>query len=396
MPDAAARARAAEAEVEAELVGWVHVANELLLDGARQTLARVEEPSRRAEVQAAYVEGLAALLHSHAATVSAALFAAAAEAAAQAELEEARAAERGRADAAVRELARQKLALEQEVAALQEEARRAAEAVGAARLDADTVQGAVAQERQALESLRAEEARQREEHERCMSAARQELQQAQAEFAAERQRAQAVRQQLRLLAATLAQLRDGDEAAAAAAAAKAEGEGGEEPMAYEEPSESLRQLLEELVEYAAVAQRTQQELQDEAAQLREQLLAAQEPPPRHSGPQPLYQRILPPPAVSPAARTLQSVREQVRELRPQSALTPCGVVNTPRLSNRRQQQHFCGVVRGEAPAASSLGPLYRTPNARLPEEAPSPVTAWRERMAALRAELHDLRREIGS
>ncbi|RNF06916.1 hypothetical protein TraAM80_03732 [Trypanosoma rangeli] len=380
MPDAVESMRAAEAE----LAGWLHVTNQLLLDGARHALARVEEPAQRTAVQAAYVEGLTVLLHSHAAIVSSALSTATAEAEAEPEVEKTRAAKRELADTEMRQLAQQKLELEQEVAALQKEARRSAEAVSAARLDADAVRSEVVQEQQVLEALRRERrvevARQREEHERHMSEARQELLQAKEEYAVEERRLQAVRQQLRLLAATLARLRDGD------------AEAGEESMSYEEPSESLRQIFEKLVEFAEVARRTQQELQEEAAALREQL-AAEESMLHHNGLRPLYQRILPPPAVNPVALKL-------RELRPQGAKTPCGVVNTPRMSNRQPQQHnyyyyYYGHVRGDVAAASSPGSLCQTPNARVPDEVSSLVTAWRERMAALKAELRDLRREIG-
>ncbi|PWV09159.1 hypothetical protein C3747_82g76 [Trypanosoma cruzi] len=386
MPDASACARAAEAELE----GWVYVTNQLLLESARNTVAQVEEPSHRASLNAEYVEGLTKLFYSHAAAVTSLLFLSAAKSTSSAvvldeEHEKKWEIERERVVAEVQDLARQKQALEQAVERLQKEEQRVGKAVSVARADAEALRREVEREQKALETLRREmqeeSVRQREEHEHQMLNARHEILQAQEELAAEGRRLQKVRQQLCSLADVLAELRDGD---------------GDERVLHEEPSESLRQLLEEFVAYAEVTQRTQQELQEELAALREQM-AAQEPVASRSGAQTLYQRILPPPAVNPVALTLQSVREQVRELRPQAAGTPCGVVDTPRIQNRQWQQHSCrSHIKRETSFTASPVSQCQTPQTWLPNGVPSTLIAWRERMALLKAELHDLRREIGS
>ncbi|PWU93939.1 hypothetical protein C3747_284g30 [Trypanosoma cruzi] len=386
MPDASACARAAAAELQ----GWVYVTNQLLLESARNTVAQVEEPSRRASLNAEYVEGLTKLFYSHAAAVTSLLFLSAAKSTSSAvvldeEHEKKWEIERERVVAEVQELTRQKQALEQEVERLQKEEQRVGKAVSVARADADALRREVEREQKALETLRREmqeeSVRQREEHEHQMFNARQELRQTQEEFAAEGRRLQKVRQQLRSLADVLAELRDGD------------GD-GDERVLHEEPSESLRQLLEEFVAYAEVTQRTQQELQEELVALREQM-AAEEPVASRSRAQTLYQRILPPPAVNPVALTLQSVREQVRELRPQAAGTPCGVVDTPRIQNRQWQQHSCrSHIKGETSFTASPVSQCQTPQTWLPNGVSSNLIAWREKMALLKAELHDLRREI--
>ncbi|EKF30026.1 hypothetical protein MOQ_006170 [Trypanosoma cruzi marinkellei] len=386
MQDASARARAAEAELE----GWVYVTNQLLLESARNTLAQVEEPSHRASLNAEYVESLTKLFYSHAAAVTSSLFFTAAKSTSSAVVVDEEHAkkweiERERVVAEVQELRRQKQALEQEVERLQKEEQQLGEAVSGARVDADALRRDVVREQKALEMLRREmqeeSVRQREEHERQMFNARHEIRQVQEEFAAEGRRLQEVRQQLCSLADVLAELRDGD---------------GDERVLHEEPSEGLRQLLDEFVAYAEVTQRTQQELQEELAALREQM-AAQEPAVSRSEAKTLYQRILPPPAVNPVALTLQSVREQVRELRPQAAGTPFGVVDTPRVQNRQWQQHSCrSHIKGETSFTASPVSQCQTPQSWLPNGVPSTLIAWRERMALLKAELHDLRREIGS
>ncbi|KAH9601316.1 hypothetical protein LSM04_007603 [Trypanosoma melophagium] len=215
-----------------------------------------------------------------------------------------------------------------------------------------------------------------------------------AEWTATRQQLQNARNSIKQIAKVVAHHRGGHAAREVCADA-------------EPPAESLRRLLDD---FTAFAESTQQQIQEQQQQIQEQQQQLQkqhedEEMSVHSNLRPLYTRILPPPPVNPTALTLLSVRDQVRELRPETGVSPYGIVHTPRLQKHQHRRNQDFSEKEEYTphlAASPLHSLYtsqispsavrhHTPRSCTQNGLSSAALAWRERMTSLKAELRDLK-----
>ncbi|ORC85465.1 uncharacterized protein TM35_000352090 [Trypanosoma theileri] len=241
-----------------------------------------------------------------------------------------------------------------------------------------------------------------------------------AEWTATQQQLQDARNSIQQIANVIAHHRDGQVAHGVCADA-------------EPPAVSLRRLLDDFTAFAEATQqkllqqerlqqqqqqqqeRLQQQQQQERLQQQQERLQQQEQQQQqdetvslHGNVQTLYTRILPPPPVNPTARTLLSVRDQVRELRPETGVSPYGIVHTPRLQKYQHNQEIR--EKGEYTphlTASPLHTLYtlqtspsavrhHTPHSGTQDSVSSAALAWRERMTSLQAGLRDLKRELGN